>query len=122
MYRFWIGWIFLAIGSVSGCGPGAGTEQAAVKYLDSEFKKWQAGEDNEAATLDAALREPPIGYEFYSTAPSAPGLFSTAGENAPAFRIKVKTTWVSQAGTELIKTNAYVLTWNASERKWDVQK
>ena len=107
---------------VPGCAPGPGTEKAARNFLNSEFRKWQAGEKSQATTIDAVLAEPPISYEFYSVTPTAPSLLAFTDRTAPAFQIKVKTTWVSQAKTELTKSNTYVLTWLAGEKKWHVEK
>ncbi len=105
-----------------GCGPEAGSQQAAEKHLAAEIRKWQAGEKNDAIALDTLNSEPPIGFEIYNTSPTSPSLMASTDRSNPAYQIKVKTTWVSNLKTQLTRSHTYVLTWIKSDRRWHIER
>jgi hypothetical protein len=115
------------------CGCSAdssGTEAAARKHFDTEFKKWMAGQENSAATMTSKVRGllDPISYDVRSVVTDEPH-FAAYKEGAtlpedwktwPAFRFNVAIEWKSKAGTPLTDVTTYTLSWNASEKRWYV--
>lgn len=122
MYRSRRILLLILLSSMMGCAAGEGTESEARKHLTKEFEKWQAGERNEARTVDAILAAPPISFDFYSVTPCKPELLAFGERTDKAFKFKVKTVWISSANTELTKSATYVLTWIAKKKEWHIQK
>lgn len=117
---------------LGGCSSGAspGTEAAARQHLDSEFRKWVAGQETDVSTMKFRTGGllAPISYQIRSVVPDKPDplAFSTTGERPadwttwPAWRLNAAIEWKSEAGTPVEKVTTYTLTWNARERKWYV--
>lgn len=119
----------LLVALLSACSADtAGTEAAARRYFETEFKKWMAGEANAVETLDSSIKllKEPISYEIKSVVRDEPR-FDAAQEPSdlphgwqkwPAFRLNVAIEWKSKAGTPRTTITTYTLTWNASENRW----
>lgn len=114
-------WLVMFVALLSGCGAPEGSQQSAEKYMHSQFKSWQAGQETEVRPTSALLAEPPIAYEFYSIAATEPDILKTLDKSDPAFQFKVKMTFVSQAKTELTTSHTYVVTWTKADKKWHVR-
>ena len=107
-----------------------GTEIAARKHFDAEFKKWMAGEKNEVSTLKSRgnrLKEP-ISYDIRSVVKGDPDVlaykdnaqFPDDWKTWPAYKLNVAIEWKSQAGTPLTDIATYTMTWNTAEKRWYV--
>ena len=72
-------WSLLAVLLMFGCwAKTEGTESAARKYFDAEFKKCMAGETNTVATKQSKWRllAPPISHDVRSIVPGEPDLLA----------------------------------------------
>jgi hypothetical protein len=105
-----------------------GTEAAARKYFNNEFRTWMAGETSSVATKRSQrmMFAPPISYDIRSIVPSDPDFLAcqdTANlpkdwNSWPAFKLNVAIEWKSEEGTPLTKVTSYLLTWNTAEKRW----
>ena len=122
---------FLVVLCLFGCSVNSpGTEAAARKHFDSEFKKWMAGQENTVSTMKSrigALKEP-ISYDIRSVVSGEPDFLACQDaaklpedwRSWPAHKLNVAIEWKSQAGTPLTGITTYTMTWNTSEKRWYV--
>jgi hypothetical protein len=129
----WQRWCVVFLIGLCGCsGNAPGTEDAARKHFDSEFKKWMAGQESSATTMMAKVKGTlaPISYDVRSVLPDEPDFLANDPSHElpkdwrswPAFRFNIAIEWKSQAGTPLTDITTYTLTWNASEQRWYVNE
>lgn len=125
----WQSWCVLMVFCMCGCGTDSpGTEAAARKYYDAEFKKWMAGETNTVSTMKSRIGslQEPISYDIRSIVTGEPDFLACQDaanlpkdwRTWPAYKLNVAIEWKSQAGTPLTNVTTYTLTWNASEKRW----
>ena len=124
-------WSLLAVLLMFGCSVKTeGTESAARKYFDAEFKKWMAGETNTVATKQSKWRllAPPISHDVRSIVPGEPDLLACQDASKipkdwktwPAYKVNVAIEWKSEQGSPMTDVTRYLLTWNAAEKRWYV--
>ena len=128
MKSWQLGPVLLAVMLVGCSSNTEGTEAAARKYFDNEFKMWMAGETSSVATKRSQrmMLAAPISYDICSIVPGEPDVLAcqdTAnlpkdGKSWPAFKLNVAIEWKSEEGTPLTKVTTYLLTWNTVEKRW----
>lgn len=127
-------WLGVGLLGCSDVSSGGGSEAAARKFFDAEFRKWMAGHETEVSTMTSRIGnlKNPISYDIRSVVPDKPDVlvmaedFNKNGESEKdagewiAWRFNVAIEWESQAGTPLEKVSTYTLTWNPRGKKWFV--
>ena len=124
-------WSVLAVVLMFGCSAKTeGTESAARKYFDAEFKKWMAGETNTVATKQSKWRllAPPISHDIRSIVPGEPDFLASQDTTKhpedwhawPAYKMNVAIEWKSEQGSPMTDVTRYLLTWNVAEKRWYV--
>lgn len=131
MRRSWNVWgLMLAVCLIGCSAETVGTEAAARKHFDTEFKKWMAGQENSVSTIASIGAKEPISFDIRSVVPDKPDFlaYDKAGElpkdwkTWPAYRFNVAIEWKSKAGTPTTDVATYNLTWNTSEKRWYVDE
>lgn len=121
----------LVVVSMFGCSANTvGTEAAARKYFDSEFKKWIAGATSTVATKHSQrmMLAAPISYDLRSIVPGEPDFLASQDTSKlpddwttwPAYKVNVAIEWKSEQGSPMTDVTRYLLTWNAAEKRWYV--
>jgi hypothetical protein len=124
-------WSVLAVVLMFGCSAKTeGTESAARKYYDAEFKKWVGEETSAVATKRSQrmLLAPPISYDIRSIVRGEPDFLACQDvaklppdwKNWPAFKLNVALEWKAEDGSPMTDVTRYLLTWNANEKRWYV--
>lgn len=124
-------WGLLAVLLMFGCSANTeGTESAARKYYDAEFKKWMSGETTTVATKQSKWRllAPPISHDIRSIAPGEPDFLASQDTSKrpedwntwPAYKVNVAIEWKSEQGSPMTEVTRYLMTRNAAEKRWCV--
>ena len=122
---------FLVVLCLFGCSVNSpGTEAAARKHFDAEFKKWMAGQENTVSTMQSriSLHQEPISYDIRSVVSGDPDFLACQDaaklpedwRSWPAHKLNVAIEWKSKTGKPLTDITTYTMTWNTSEKRWYV--
>ncbi len=122
--------LLLAVCLMGCSGATLGTEAAARKHFDSEFKKWMAGEENTVSTMQSRIGDlkEPISYDIRSVVSGDPDFLACQDaaklpddwRSWPAHKLNVAIEWKSKTGGPLTDITTYTMTWNTSEKRWYV--
>ena len=107
-------WHLMIVAGICGCSAGGvGTEADARQFVDAEFGKWIAGNENAVSTMASRTQDQadPISYEIRSVVPDEPDFLACQDEAKlpkdwrtwPAFRFNVAIEHKSKAGTPVTK-------------------
>ena len=129
--KSWQRYNVLLIAMLCGCSMNnAGTEAAARKHFDVEFKKWMAGQENTVSTMQSRIGDlkEPISYDIRSVVSGDPDFLACQDaaklpddwRSWPAYKLNAAIEWKSKAGKPITDISTYTLTWNTSEKRWYV--